>query len=133
MNDLAMNLETNDLDIVNGDLYLATGSDGIAQDLQQTLQFWLGEWFLDTTFGIPFKQQILIKNPNIDIVQADIINAAAGVSGVTQILDVSFNYSNTNRTFSVSMVAQTSNGQSVEVQAQITLPVNATIEGTVYP
>jgi hypothetical protein len=130
MSDIAMNLETNDLDIINGDLYLVTGSDAIAQDLQQTLQLWLGEWFLDTTKGVPFKQHILIKNPNIDIVQADLITAAASVSGVTQILDVQFNYSNVNRTFSASMVAQTSNGQAVTVQAQVTLPVNATIEGT---
>jgi hypothetical protein len=125
-----MDLATNDLLITNGDLSLVTGSDAIAQALQQTLQFWLGEWFLDTTRGVPFKQDILIKNPNLDLVQADIVNAAANVSGVTQILDIQFDYSNVNRTFSISVSALESSGQAITVQAQVTLPVNQTIEGT---
>jgi hypothetical protein len=130
MSDLGMNLVTNDLDIRNGDLYLVTGTDAIAQNLQQTLQLWLGEWFLDTTKGIPFKQQILIKNPNLDVVQADIVNAAVAVPGVTQVMNVTFNYSNQSRTFSISVDAQTSTGEIITVPAQITLPTNSTIQGT---
>ena len=130
MSDLAMNLLTNDLLITNGDLSLVTGSDAIAQDLQQTLQVWLGEWFLDTTVGIPFKQNILVKNPNVDLVQASIVDAASNVPGVTEILSVNFTYSNSNRTFSITVVAKDSTGQTITAQAQVALPVNATIQGT---
>jgi hypothetical protein len=125
-----MNIETNDLQVTNGDLSLATGDVAIQQDLQQTLQVWLGEWFLDTTQGIAFRQQILVKNPNMDVVQDDIINAALGVTGVTQILNTVFNYSATNRSLSVEVEAQTSTGQTIVAQAQITTPINFTIEGT---
>jgi hypothetical protein len=130
MSDLMMDLETNDLEITDGDLSIVDGTAAITQDLQQTLQVWLGEWFLDTTVGVPYRQQILVKNPNMDIVQADLINAAAAVYGVEQILDSSFEYDNSNRSLSVEIVAMDSNGQTIQAQTQIGTPLNGTIEGT---
>lgn len=127
-----MDLSTNDLLVTNGDLSLVTGSDAIAQDLQQTMQVWAGEWFLDTTVGIPYRQQILVKNPNMDVVQADLVNAAAAVPGIIQIISVEFTYSSTNRSLSVSIEAQASNGQTVTANVQINAPTNGTIEGTPY-
>ena len=127
-----MDLLTNDLLIENGDLSIVDGSDAIAQDLQQTLQVWLGEWFLDTTVGIPFRQQILVKNPVIDLVQADIINAALAVPGVAQITDISLDYDANNRSLTMGMVAIDTNGQVIETQIPVTLPTNQTIQGTVF-
>lgn len=125
-----MDYDTNDLLLSNGDLSIVDGSNSIAQNLKQVLQFYLGEWFLDTTKGVPYKQQILIKNPNLDLVQADIMSAASDVPGVTQILDFNFSYDSTNRSLSVFIVAQTSNGQTITVQSQVSLPTNPTIQGT---
>jgi hypothetical protein len=127
-----MDLSTNDLLITSGDLSIVTGSDAIAQDLQQTLQVWLGEWFLDTTQGIPFKQQILVKNPVIDLVQADIINAALNVPGVTGVTGLELDYNVNNRTLSMSLSATDSNGQTIEAQVSVSLPTNETIQGTVF-
>jgi hypothetical protein len=127
-----MDLSTNDLLITSGDLSIVTGSDAIAQDLQQTLQVWFGEWFLDTTQGIPFKQQILVKNPVIDLVQADIINAALNVPGVTGVTGLELDYNVNNRTLSMSLSATDSNGQTIEAQVSVSLPTNETIQGTVF-
>lgn len=132
MSDLAMDLDTNDLDVVNGDLYLVTGSDAIAQDWQQCLQMWLGEWFLDTTQGIPYRQQILIKNPNIDLVQADLVNASLNVPGITEITSFNYTYDSGNRGLSVTMNATDSNGQTITAQASVSVPINSTIEGTPF-
>ncbi len=128
-----MNLATNDLQITNGDLSLVTGSDAIAQDLQQRLQSWLGEWFLDTTWGIPFKQQILVKNPNLDLIQADIMLATTDTPGVVQVTDFNFVYDNNARSLSVKLTVQDSNGQNLDSQVTIAPPNQPTIEGTVYP
>jgi hypothetical protein len=132
MSDLLMNVQTNDLQITNGDLSLATGTTEIAQNVQQRLQVWLGEWFLNTTIGVPYRQQILVKNPNLDLVQADLISAIVSTPGVTQVLDFSFSYSATNRTLSVQAKIQTSTGQAITIQTQVTQAANATIEGTPY-
>jgi hypothetical protein len=128
-----MNLVTNDLQITDGDLSLVTGSDAIAQDLQQRLQSWLGEWFLDTTWGIPFKQQILVKNPNLDLIQADILLATTDTPGVVQVTDFNFVYDNNARSLSVKLTVQDSNGQNLDSQVTIAPPNQPTIEGTVYP
>ena len=132
MSDLFMNLETNDLDIQNNDLYMANGDDAIAQDLQQQLQLWLGEWFLDTTKGVPYKQIILVKNPNLDLVQASLTDTVLNVPGIAQMLDFSITYDPTNRAASVEVEAQSTSGQTLAVSANIGTPLNGTIEGTPY-
>lgn len=133
MSDLTMDIATNDLLVTNGDLSLVTGDDAIEQDLQQTLQVWLGEWFLDNTVGIPYRQQILVKNPNMDLVQADLINAATNVSGVIQVLDISFDYSPNGRSLLLEVSVQVSSGETVTASANIGTPTPGTIEGTPYP
>lgn len=130
MSDIALNLDTNDLLLTNGDLSIVDNSDAIQQDLQQSLQLYLGEWFLNTTKGIPYKQQILIKNPNIDLVQADLVSAAMDVPGVTNILDFELNYDSTNRSLSVFIEVQTSNGQVISAQTQVGVAILPTIQGT---
>jgi hypothetical protein len=132
MSDLQMDIDTNDLQITSGDLSLATGTTAIQQRLQQALQLWLGEWFLDTTVGVPYKQQILVKNPNIDLVQADLVAAASDVPGIIQITDFSLEYSATNRSVSVYIEAQDSNGQTITAQANVGTNTTGTIEGTPY-
>ena len=130
MSDFAMDLNTNDLLIVGGDLQIATGTDAIAQRLQQSLQLWLGEWFLDTTRGVPYRQQVFVKNPNLDIIQADLVIAATNVPGVVQVTGVSFDFDSTSRTLSVEMEVQDSNGQTITVSPSIAVPTNQTIQGT---
>lgn len=131
MTDLAMNFATNDIIIEGGDMKLADGAVAIQQDLQQQLQVWFGEWFLDTTVGIPFKQQILVKNPNLDVVQALIINAAQRVNGVEEITAFTFDYDPRRRSLNMTISAKTSNGQIITVSPAINVP--ATIQGTPYP
>lgn len=114
-----MNIDTNDLEIINGDLALATGTVAIQQDLQQTLQLFLGEWFLDTSKGLPYLQLILVKNPNLDVIQATLLNAARAVNGVEDIVGFQFDYDAKTRTLSVSMQAKTTTGTVIKAQASI--------------
>lgn len=130
MSDLLMNFATNDLQITDGDLSLATGDVAIQQDLQQRLQLWLGEWFLDTTKGVPYRQQILIKNPNMDVVQSDITNTVTDTPGIEQILDINFAFDGPRRSLAVTVSAQTSSGQTIQAQASVNSSINGTIEGT---
>lgn len=125
-----MNFDTNDLAIVNNDLAMATDTTAIQQAWQQKLQLWFQEWFLDTTKGVPYRQQILIKNPNLDVIQGVLINQSTSVPGIQEIQDFSFEYGSTNRSLSVFMDALDSNGQVIQAQASVALPNNVTIEGS---
>lgn len=46
------------------DLMLVDGADRIRQQVEVTLLTFLGEWFLDETFGIPYLESIMVKSPN---------------------------------------------------------------------
>lgn len=68
LNDIALT-DDGELLFIDGDLRLVNGIDYIKQTIKRSLQFFLGEWFLNLTIGVPYFQKILIKNPNkLDVV-----------------------------------------------------------------
>lgn len=92
----------------NGNAPLATNP--ILQNILQRLQFFLGEWFLDNTQGLPFFQQILVKNPDQSKVDAIFQNAILGTPGVTQLSSYSFEVNSAKRIFSVKFTCITTTG-----------------------
>ena len=52
--DLKLSASTGDLELVEGDLVLVAGAEGVASDLRSRLQTFAGEWFLDTSIGLPY-------------------------------------------------------------------------------
>ena len=90
MSDIKLDLEPGsptygDILIENGEIVLVDGKEAILQDILQTLRTFLEEWFLDLSVGVPWLQQILVKNPNLNHVDALLIDAIGGVPGVDQI------------------------------------------------
>jgi hypothetical protein len=53
-----------DIVVENGDFVFVTGLDATIQFLGQRLRFFLSEWFLDQSLGIPYHDQVFVKNPN---------------------------------------------------------------------
>jgi hypothetical protein len=57
-----LNKNTHDIEAVGGKIMLlSTLQEAVRQRLDIKFKTWAGEWFLGTTFGIPYKQQILGK------------------------------------------------------------------------
>lgn len=60
-----------DLDFTTHNLVLVTNVAQCAADwLADRLELGLGEWFLDTSQGIPFFSFLGVKNPSIDAIRA---------------------------------------------------------------
>lgn len=80
------------LDPINHDVYLdASGQIALAatpldQRIDCRLRTFLGEFWLDQTIGIPYFQEILKKNPDMDAVRAAFASEIQKVPGV-QTLD----------------------------------------------
>ncbi len=71
-----------------GDLELTDSGDiqigsRLYQDIKTAISWIEGEWRLGPDLGLPWYEDILVKNPNLDLVRQDIINAITDIDGVT--------------------------------------------------
>ena len=68
--DIAVDVNISDIVLTDdGDIMLIDNAERVAQQIVISLRFWLGEWFLDTSLGVPYLEYVLVKNPNINHVR----------------------------------------------------------------
>lgn len=84
--DIQLDTTTHDLVIVAGDAQVINEARRVAQQIKITLLFFLGEWFLDTSFGVPYLEDILVKNPRWSRVQTVLRARIADVPGVRRVV-----------------------------------------------
>lgn len=108
--DLAMNIESGDLVVNNGDLLLIDTAERVAQQILITLRFWRGEWFLDTRDGVPYLEYILIKNPNENHIRQILTEKITSVDGVTAVTAMDLAMNSKQRILAVTYTVQTEYG-----------------------
>lgn len=87
-----------DLEFTNNSLTFVEGADEVVQRLRQRLRSFLGEWFLNTSLGIPYLQEILKKNPQHGIVDAILKKHILNTPGVIKLLEYSYVVDSSART-----------------------------------
>ena len=108
--DLAMNVQTGDLVVQNGDLMIVSNGERVAQQVLITLREWLGECFLKTSDGVPYLEYILVKNPNEAHVRQILTEAIENVEGVKKVTELEFVFNRILRTLTVSYEIATDYG-----------------------
>jgi hypothetical protein len=108
--DLLLDRTSHDLQIVGYDLALVEDIDLIRQRIKQRLLLVLGEWFLDTSIGLPWYQEIFKKSTSQERVKALLINQITQTEGVNKILDFQFSYNSSNRGLTVDFRVDTIGG-----------------------
>lgn len=89
MGALDLKLDDDDDLVVEGDdLALVEGVEGTKQAVKIGLRFFLGDWFLDESDGIPFFERIFIKNPNLIEVREWFRLAIADAPGITDVVSL---------------------------------------------
>lgn len=90
----------------NGDYvlgaFLSNTPEAVAQAVKTRLALWMGEFFMDTSDGTPYYQDILGHNTNYDL---EIQDRILGTTGVSEI--VSYSSSVVNRALSVTCTIST--------------------------
>lgn len=104
---------TGDLVVTSGQLLLISDGDSIKQAVRARLRTLQGEWFLDTTLGVPYEQQVLVKNPNIPALSAVFRSAIETVDGVDEVTELSLNFDAAERTLEVTFKASTDTGELI--------------------
>lgn len=93
-----------------GDLEVVTGEEAITQRLRFTLQHFRGEWFLDESFGVPWFQSVLRKNPEGVVVEAVLKQAILSVDGVVALTRFEATWDRPRRALSVRFQVRTGTG-----------------------
>ena len=102
MTGLLLSEDTEDLLVLNGDLILSTDSTtALRQRIQITLNAWLGEWKLNTDFGIPYRQVIFNKGASKVIVDTIFLAKISEFEEVESIEDFASEYNSQTRKYEV--------------------------------
>lgn len=111
---LLIDQNTYDLDLTNNAASLVDGLDAIHQDWISRLKFIRGEWFLDQRAGIPYFEEILVKQPNPARLRAIFHEATLTTPGIAEIKAFSLDLSAT-RVLTLDIDAVTDGGESIKL------------------
>ncbi len=100
---------------------LIGGADRIRQQIKVTLLAFLGEWFLDTSFGVPYFENILVKNPDRATIEAVLRARILDVPGVARVGRLTLEIERTQRALRVTFESETTDGRVNDV---VTLQVS---------
>ena len=93
------------------------GAPACIQKLRQRLRFWKGEYFLDTRLGVPWRERILRKNPDLNLVNAILRRVIYETPGVRSV-DSFQSTLGKDRALSVNFGATLKDGSTVIAQAE---------------
>lgn len=109
--DLALSASNHDLVFSeNNDLIIINGAEQVAQQIKCRLKFWLGEWFLDISKGVPYLDSILIKNANLQQIRSIFRTQISGIEGVSKVESLMLNWDRKTRILTVAYEVTTSYG-----------------------
>ena len=111
--DLLLDSASWDLSLSATDLELVTGVDAIAQHLAQRLKTFLGEWFLDRRIGVPYLQQVLVKNPDPVVLDSALKAEIIDTPGIIELAAFSLTMDGPNRKLQLSFIANSQEGPIV--------------------
>ena len=114
--DILLDHATGDLDFVDGDLVL---SSDVRQATTIRLLTFLGEWFLDTTRGLPYLTDIFGKPLRPELVRSLYRNEIVNTPGVDEVLVITLDFDTTTRKLDVSWTATDDDSEIVEGSATV--------------
>ncbi|WP_116082125.1 hypothetical protein [Tropicimonas sp. IMCC34011] len=93
---------TNDLALdATGNLAMARDAEAVGQHVRQRLLTHEGEWFLDTTAGLPWFARLLGRQFDAELAEALVKAEIADTDGVTEIEAMSVTFDRTTRGMSL--------------------------------
>lgn len=107
--DLKLN-SNHDLMFKNNRLVLVDGANQKAQQIKIALLTFLGEWFLDTSHGVPYFEQVLLKQVDKVKIENVFRQKIAAVKDVKRVLKLNTQIDRKERLLLVEFEAETDEG-----------------------
>lgn len=120
--DILLNKDTKDLEFINGGCPVVQQvADVVAQRLTIRLRTLFSEWFLNTTYGVPYLQEILGHKVNKETVDMILQDQIYQESGVIEIVSFRSTLNNKTRKYECNFRVRTQQGV---VDISVSPPIN---------
>jgi hypothetical protein len=94
-------------------------TDGVpeaaAQRIAISLLMFTGEWFLDLAAGVPYYEEVLIKNPDLDLIRALFRRKVAEDAYVVDVPRCEVTFNNATRALTVEFDARLREGSELQI------------------
>lgn len=100
----------NDIEISDNTLKIITDIDEIAQLLKTRLKLYRGEWFLNTSVGVPWLQEVLGKVNTKNGIESIIKDEILKTPGVRSLESFELDIDTVNRSLTVTFKVNTGSG-----------------------
>lgn len=94
---------------------LLEGANFVRQRLSIKFKFFLAEWFLNRREGIPYYRDVLVKNPDIELIRALFIDVIRSEPMVARIPSLDLIYDARERLLSFAFIATLTNNEQIIV------------------
>lgn len=104
-----------DITIVHGALQLVEGDDEIVQGVDLNLLSFVGDWFLDLSFGIPYWGRVFVRGINEADLYGIFTSAIQNSDGIEAVEDLNIVIDSSVRSMDLTAKAYTSTGLPVNI------------------
>lgn len=106
----------------DGDLVLSSGdiviTDSVVQAIKIRLKWFANEWRINKEWGIPYYEEVFIKNPNTQLIEGRIKEEILTIDEVQEVSSVKVTINKETRRAAISFTAIV-NGQETNGEVQI--------------
>ena len=114
MTDMALDLVSHDLVFVQGDQGAGIGlvvlGPATVQKVKITLMGFFAEWFKDPTWGTPWFENILVRNPDLALITSIIRRQILSVQAVKRIMTLDLDFVPETRVLYITTTMETPAG-----------------------
>jgi len=133
MSDLQIDpLNNDDIVIEQGDLVVVRDLPYAGQRMRIRLDFQQGEWFLNLDEGIPYRQEIFVRNPNLSVISAVLRDRIISMPEITRLQTFELTFDNVTGILRLSFLAISIYGP-VQAEAEADDPASLLLLLTLQP
>lgn len=99
--------DTGDIDMTNG---ASTQAVSVIQTVAKALRLIKGEWFADQSVGVPYFEDVWVKNPVMEHLEQVFKTAILEIEEVNTVLSLDLDYNADTRTLTVTFECDTIEG-----------------------
>lgn len=107
---IVLTIPEGDIELTNGKVVFISGAQHTRQKLASRFKFFLGEYFLDLRQGVPYYRDILVKNPDLNVIKSIFRKVILTTKGVESLTSYEMYFDEPNRRLTFSFEAQASTG-----------------------